>query len=79
VIHHLGVFAENAVCAFHFWEDFQGRTSTKIGFPVFLFFFIVMGMWTYSDILQAQSQNGDLEHLGRPHFQLFFVKAVLMP
>jgi hypothetical protein len=35
VTHHLGAFAENAVCAFHFWEDFQGRTET--GFPVFSF------------------------------------------
>jgi hypothetical protein len=34
-VHHLGAFAESAVCAFHFWEDFQGRS--KIGFPVFLF------------------------------------------
>jgi hypothetical protein len=36
VTHHLGAFAENAVCAFHFWEDFQGRA--KAGFPVFCFF-----------------------------------------
>jgi hypothetical protein len=35
-MHHLGVFAENAVCAFHFWEEFQGRAKT--GFPGFFFF-----------------------------------------
>jgi hypothetical protein len=38
-MHHLGAFAENAVCAFHSWEEFQGRT--KIGFPVFFCFFFV--------------------------------------
>jgi hypothetical protein len=36
VVHHLGAFAESAVCAFHFWEDFQGRSKT--GFPVVVFF-----------------------------------------
>jgi hypothetical protein len=39
-MHHLGVFAENTVCAFHFWEDFQGRAKT--GFPVFCFFYVIL-------------------------------------
>jgi hypothetical protein len=58
VVHHLGAFAESAVCAFHFWEDFQGHSKT--GFPVVVFLqpFPLTRASVKTSVMLSGGQNG---------------------